>query len=172
MKKIISLWYNRICDVLEVYIPSLIFVFLFLSYVVIIAYRYIFSQSFSGLYELNTLSFVWCGTFAASYGSRTESHVRFTILYDVMTPKVKMVMRFIGDLFIISTFSLMLPSAMKNLKFMGVRKSSILKLPFNWVYSPFLIFICLTILHQMILLVKDVVSLAHNDFSEPKGGEE
>lgn len=151
--------YNCISDVLELYLPSLIFIFLFLSYVVLIFYRYVMRSSVDWLYELNSLSFVWCGIFAASYGSRKDTHVKFTILYDHVSPTWQAVMRLVGDLFVLVLFALLLPQAVKNLQFMKVRKSSILKLPFNWVFSPFLVFMGLTILHSAINFINDILAL-------------
>lgn len=152
-------WYHRLCDVVEVYLPCAIFLFMFLSYIVLIVYRYMLKASFDWLYELNTLSFVWCGVFAASYGSRSESHVSFTILYDHVSPRTKTLLRLAGNLFVIVMFVILFPKAMGNLEFMKVRKSSILKLPFNLIFSPFLVFAGLTILHHMILLGRDIQCL-------------
>lgn len=159
-------WYDRVCDLIEVYLPCVIFVFMFLSYVVLIVYRYLLRASFDWLYELNMFSFVWCGIFAASYGSRSETHVRFTILYDHVSPRTRMILRFIEHVFVIVLFSIMLPKAVGNLDFMKVRKSSILKLRFNWVFAPFLSFVVLTILHNVVLLSRDVVSLFRKDGEE------
>lgn len=153
------LWYNRLCDLSEVYLPCLIFLFMFFSYIVLIIYRYVLRASFDWLYELNTLSFVWCGIFAASRGSRTQSHVRFTILYDHVSPKLQLVMRLAGNLFVIALFVILFPKAIDNLLFLKVRKSSILKLPFNWVFAPFMIFLGLTILHHVLLVGRDILLL-------------
>ena len=151
--------YNSICDIIEVYIPALIFIFMFLSYVVLIFYRYVFRASFDWLYELNVMSFVWCGIFAASYGSRTDTHVKFTILYDRMPEKVKLAMEIITNLSIIILFGMIFPKAWKNLLFQGVRKSSILKIPYHIVFAPFISFMALTILHHFILLSRNILSL-------------
>ena len=84
--------YNTVCNIVEVYLPVLIFIFMFLSYVVLIVYRYVFRASFDWLYELNVMSFMWCGIFAASYGSRADTHVKFTILYDRMPEIVTVIL--------------------------------------------------------------------------------
>lgn len=152
--------YNIICDICEVYLPSLIFIFMFLSYVVLIVYRYVFKASFDWLYELNIMSFMWCGIFAASYGSRTDTHVKFTILYDRLPEKMKLALDIVTNLAIVVTFSIIFPKAWKNLLFQGVRKSSILKIPYDLVFAPFISFMVLTVLHHLILLVKNILTLA------------
>ncbi len=151
--------YNTVCNIVEVYLPVLIFIFMFLSYVVLIVYRYVFRASFDWLYELNVMSFMWCGIFAASYGSRADTHVKFTILYDRMPEIVKLAMEIITNLAIIILFTMIFPKAWKNLLFQGVRKSSILKIPYHIVFFPFVSFMALTILHHLILLSKNIMSL-------------
>lgn len=151
--------YNSICDIIEVYLPVLIFIFMFLSYVVLIVYRYVFRASFDWLYELNVMSFMWCGIFAASYGSRADTHVKFTILYDRMPEIIKLAMEIITNLAIIILFLMIFPKAWKNLLFQGVRKSSILKIPYHVVFFPFISFMVLTILHHVILLSKNIITL-------------
>ena len=133
---------------------------MFLSYVVLIVYRYVFKASFDWLYELNIMSFMWCGIFAASYGSRTDTHVKFTILYDRLPEKMKLALDIVTNLAIVVTFSIIFPKAWKNLLFQGVRKSSILKIPYDLVFAPFISFMVLTVLHHLILLVKNILTLA------------
>lgn len=115
-------WYEIISDILEIYIPCAVFIFLFVTYAILIFYRYALNSSINWMYELNTFAFVWGGIFAASYGSRKVSHVQFTILYDHVSEKWRRAMRIVGDLTIVVLFALVFPQAVKNLHFLAVRK--------------------------------------------------
>lgn len=152
-------WYDIVSDIIEVYIPSGIFIFLFVTYAILIFYRYVLRSSIDWMYELNSFAFVWCGIFAASYGSRKLTHVQFTILYDRLSPGVQRVMRIVGNLLIVVLFVLVFPKAVSNLKFMAVRKSSILKLKFDKVYAPFLVYMAMTVIHHALHVVKDVIDI-------------
>lgn len=158
-KKGLKEWYDIFCDVIEVYIPALIFIFLFVTYAILIVCRYVMRTSIDWMYELNGFAFVWCGILAASYGSRKVSHVQFTILYDHVSPNWQRVMRIVGDLAVTALFIFVFPKALASLKFMAVRKSSILKLRFNYVYAPFLVYMALTALHHLIHVGMDVYDI-------------
>ena len=43
-----------------------------------------------------------------------------------------------------------------------MRKSSILKVTYNYVYSPFLVYMGLTVIHHGVHLVRDILSLFHS----------
>lgn len=152
-------WYDIISDILEIYIPCGVFIFLFVTYAILIFYRYAMKSSINWMYELNTFAFVWGGILAASYGSRKVSHVQFTILYDHVSEGWQKAMRIVGDLAIVVLFAIVFPKAVSNLKFLAVRKSSILKVTYDYVYAPFLLYMALTTIHHAVHLVRDVISM-------------
>lgn len=154
-------WYDIVSDVIEVYIPCAVFIFLFVTYAILIVYRYVLNSSIDWMYELNTFAFVWGGILAASYGSRKVTHVQFTILYDHVSENWQKLMRIVGNLAIVVLFALIFPAALRNLKFLAVRKSSILKVTYDYVYSPFLVYMGLTVIHHGVHLVCDILSLFH-----------
>lgn len=158
-KKARKSWYDIFSDFIEVYIPCAVFIFLFITYAILIFYRYVMRSSINWMYELNTFAFVWAGVLAASCGSRKVSHVQFTILYDHVSEGWQRAMRMIGNLAVVALFAVIFPMAVKNLKFLAVRKSSILKVTFDYVYAPFLVYMALTAVHHAVHLVRDVVGL-------------
>lgn len=152
-------WYDVFSDVIEVYIPCAVFIFLFVTYAILIFYRYALNASIDWMYELNTFAFVWGGILAASYGSRKVSHVQFTILYDHVSENWRRAMRIVGDLAVVALFVMIFPAAARNLKFLAVRKSSILKITYNYIYSPFLAYMGLTVIHHAVHLARDLTGL-------------
>ena len=154
--KIIRSMTNKIFDIFEIYLPTISFFVLFISFIILIAYRYIFHASMDWLFELNIIVFVWTSILAASYGSRTGDHVAFGIVYDKLSDIKKLIFRFIGNTFIIIIFIILLPNAYNTVNFMAMRKSPIMKIPFNYIYLPFMVFVVLTLTHHIIILVKDI----------------
>ena len=153
MKKIKALA-DKIFDIIEVYIPTVSFCCLFICYIIIVAYRYIFYENISWMYEFSVFTFIWFVVFAASYGSRKEKHIVFSIVYDKRTEKTKLVIDLIGNLFILVVFIILLPNAYNSVSFMAVRKSPIMKIPYSIIYSPFIIFVILTLIHHSVKFVK------------------
>ena len=158
--------YHLFCDLIEVYIPCVIFIFLFVSYVILIFYRYVLRSSVDWLYELNTIAFVWGGILAASYGSRKGTHVQFTILYDHVSPRTQQIMRIVGNVFIVVILCILFPKAGAAMKFMKIRKSSVLKTTFDIIFAPFMIYLGLTIVHHAVVVVQDVLKLIRKDEKE------
>ena len=151
MKKAVKIILNFI----EIYLPTIAFLVVFVTYLIMIFYRYIFHAQLSQVYEINSIAFVWCSVFAATYGLRRDGHVVFGILYDKAKEKTKLAFRLIGNFSIFCLFITALPYVYNTIMFAGKRKSSVLGLPFSVIFFPFLIFVVLIIIGYAILLVKD-----------------
>ena len=151
--------YELISDTLEVYLPCVSFVVVFATYVIMIVYRYIFSAQINWIYELSMIAFVWTVVLSASYCSRKNEHIVFTMLYDLMGEKGKLIFTILGDLFIVVIMSILFPKAVEAVSFLAIKKSPLLKIPFNIIYSPFIVFNFLTILHHLIELIKSLGKL-------------
>jgi TRAP-type C4-dicarboxylate transport system permease small subunit len=96
--------FNSVFDFIELYIPMAAFIALFVSYIILIAYRYIFLISIAWLTELNTFLYLWCVVLVASYSTRTDAHITFPVLYDKCPEKTKLALRLIGNIVIFVMF--------------------------------------------------------------------
>lgn len=148
--------FEKIFDIIEIYLPMAAFICVFITFVIMILYRYIFYAAIGWINELNVIAFVWCGIFAASYGGRTEKHVMFPIVYDKLSEKAKLVFRFVGNIFILVIFIILIPYTVDSLSFIAIKKTSIMKIPFSIVFLPFLFFIVLTVIHYIVSIIKDI----------------
>lgn len=151
--------YQGVSDLFEVYLPCVSFVVVFVTYVIMIAYRYIFNAQINWIYELSMIAFVWTVVLAASYGSRTDDHIVFTMLYDLFPERGRAVFRIAGNLVIVIIMSILLPRAIDAVSFLSIKKSSLMKIPFNIIYAPFIVFNVLTIVHHALKIAKDVYGL-------------
>lgn len=156
MKEKLKAIYNFILDIFTLHLPSVCFAVVFVTYIMMIVYRYIFHRSLSDIYELNTIVYLWCVILGATYATRKNLHIRFGILYDRVGPKTQLVMRIIGNAIVFVLFIVLLPSAWKALKTQGLRLTSILSVSFAIVYLPFIFLIIFTIVEYAILIIKDL----------------
>ena len=140
---------------LEVYIPMITFFVMFICFVIVIVYRYVLHASMQWVNELSTLTFVFACAFAASYGSRAGEHVVFSVLYDRLSEKLKLACRIVGNLIVVVLFVILFPSAVEAVGNVFIRKTPVMKLSYSYLFSPFLLFIVLTVIHHTVLLVKD-----------------
>lgn len=152
-KKIIK----TLLDVLEVWIPSSIFLAVFIMYVMMIIFRYILNWKIGTLFELTQVLYLMCAMLAASYGGRTDRHVVFPLVYNKVSKKMKVIFRIIGNAIVIVLAAMMIGPSWESISFIARKKTSILKIPFNIIYMPFLFFMVLSLVYYFIRLIKDVL---------------
>ena len=157
MKRIKTV-YNLLSNIIEVYLPSITFVALFVSYIIMILYRYFFNAGVNKIYELSMIFFVWTVIFSASYCSRTDNHIMFTMLYDRLSPRNQFICHFFGDVAIVVVMAMLLPYTIDSVSFLKIKKTSMLKIPFNIVYAPIIFYNVLTIIHHFINAIKNIYS--------------
>lgn len=153
-------FFNALLDAITLYLPIVCFIIVFVSYVIMIFYRYIFHAAIAELYELNMITYVWCATLGAVYATRKELHISFEILYDKFGEKGKLIMRIIGDAIVFALFAVILPASYKAILLQGKRNSSILGISFTIIYFPFIILIVATIFQYLAFLIRDIKMLA------------
>lgn len=159
MVNILKKLYGRISDFFEVYIPCVTFAAVFVTYIVMIVYRYLFDAQINWVYELSMIAFVWTVVLSASCSSRREDHIMFTMLYDKLPAPGQAVCRILGNLIIVAFMLVLLPRAVDAVRFLAIKKSSLLKIPFHIVFAPFVVFNVLTVLHHGVNIAKDVAAL-------------
>lgn len=145
--------FDRFLDVLEIKIPSLLLVLMFVAFLLQIIIRYCFSVSLAFINELSIITFTWLPLMAAPYGSRTDTHINFTVVYDLLNKKAKLWFDVLSNVFIAFSFLVLLGPSIETIKFYGIKKTSIMKMSFSILYMPFALFLMLTIYHALNNLV-------------------
>ncbi len=144
-------------DCIELYMPMLTFVVLFVSFMSQIVARYFFKPMIWPE-ELSLICFVWTALLGGLYAKRTGSHVAFTMLYDVAKPGAQRAMRIVGNLMLLSSFIIIFIPSWDYIQFMAYKKSDALRIPMNWAYFPFIIFLADMIVRLIVDIVKDIAT--------------
>ncbi len=156
-------------DTIEIYIPTICITITFISFLIQIFTRYVLRDQVEWSYEVTLIGFLWCLILSASNGSRTETHVAFTLFYDKLSNKNKLIIRLIANAVVITTFSLLLYPAWEFVSFMQIKKTSVLKIPINIVYFPFIVFTFLTLVHVLQDFIEDIYSIIKKQEKHSKG---
>ena len=143
---------------MEIYLPVIIYICLFLTFVYQIFCRYVLRSPVSWSYEVGLLTFVWTTMFGALYAWRDDEHIVFSLVYDTRSERGKRMFDIIGSAFLLV---MMLLIAQPTLQYVlkQRRLSSVLKISYKVMYFPFAIMIFGTILHQIRRLIRAVVAL-------------
>lgn len=129
-----------ILDLVEKYVPMVVFSILFVAFIIQIFCRY-FLVPLTWPMELTLICFVWTALLGGLLAKRSDSHVVFSMVYDATKPKVKLYMRLVGNLLLFISFCIALYPSYDYVVFMGFKKSNVLKIPMDFAFSPFIVFL-------------------------------
>jgi TRAP-type C4-dicarboxylate transport system permease small subunit len=146
-------------DIVELYLPMLAFLTIFVCFMIQIISRYFFTP-LMWPEELALLSFVWAALLGALYAKRNESLVFFTLIYDKASDRGKAIIRIAGNVLLVTAFAISFKPSLDFVIFMSYKKSSVLYIPMNLVSSAYLIFLVDITIRYVVDIVRDVRALA------------
>ncbi len=128
----------------EIYTPSIVFFSLFIVFILQIFYRY-FLVPLTWPLEFTLMAFIWVTLLGACYAKRDSSHVKFTMIYDIVKPRTQIWIRIVGNALVLIAFSISLYPSYRYVSFMSFKKSDVLKIPMNIAFSPYIMFLVIMI---------------------------
>lgn len=124
-----------ILDAIELYLPLIAFACLFLTFVFAVISRYVFNRAFGWTTEIELVGYIWTVILAACYAKRRDRHVRFTLVYDLLGPRMRCVWRIISNLILLVPYLyLFMPTVRYVFKLRTV--SFALQIPLKFYYWP------------------------------------
>ncbi len=145
-------------DVVEKYIPMVVFLVLFFTFILQIFCRY-FIVPLTWPLELTLICFLWVALLGGLYAKRTDSHVAFTMVYDSVGPKAQRFMRLAGNCMLFAAFCIALYPSYDYVIFMGFKKSNVLRIPMDFAFFPFVVFLVFMLGRIGRDLINDIVGL-------------
>ncbi|MGM0880330.1 MAG: TRAP transporter small permease [Bacillota bacterium] len=136
-------------DLFEIYIPVVTFVIMFLAFILQIVTRYFFNNPLSWPYEVSVISFVWTIVLGACYARRRKEMVEFAVVFDMFPVRVQHILSIAGNIIVAAGLAAALYPVYDYIQFLKIEKSTILRIPFNIAFFPFLIMMVLMIGHSI-----------------------
>lgn len=136
-------------DLVEIYIPVVTFVVMFLAFVLQIVTRYFFNYPLAWPFELSSLAFVWTILLGACYAVRKKDMVEFGVLYELFSEKSRLWLTLFGHLIVVSSFLIALYPIYDYIQFLARQRTTVLRIPFNYAYFPFVVMILVMIGHSI-----------------------
>jgi C4-dicarboxylate transporter, DctQ subunit len=137
-------WLRRRADNVAVALIATMFV----SFLLQIVFRYVLNRPLGWTEEVTVLCWVWVVLWGASFIVADADEVRFDILYNAVSPNVRRVFTLVASVALIVLIALSLPATWRYVVFMKREHSAYLKMPFDYLYSIYLIFAVVCILRQ------------------------
>ena len=131
------------------------FLTLFCVFVLGIFFRY-FLTPLTWTLELSLICFIWTALLGGLYAKRVNSHVKFSMVYDLFSSRGQLWIRIAGNTLLLFSFILGFRPSLKYVLFMGFKKSNVLKIPMDIAFFPFVIFMAFMIGHFIYDLIIDM----------------
>jgi TRAP-type C4-dicarboxylate transport system permease small subunit len=142
-------------DIVELYLPMLAFLTIYLCFMLQIVSRYFFTP-LMWPEELALLSFLWAALLGALYAKRSDSLVMFTLIYDRASDRGRAIMRIAGSILLVVTFAISFKPSLDLVIFMSYKRSSVLNIPMNVVASAYLVFLLDVTIRYVVDIVRDI----------------
>ncbi len=142
-------------DLVELYIPGLSFVLMFVTFIWQIFCRYVLRAPVPWAYEVTVACYLWMVVLGACYAQRTRSHVTFTLVYDNLSPRRKALTAFLGNLLLLVAFAYAFVPSVEFILFMKMQKTSVLKIGLDIIYLPYIPFMAIIMLYALVDLYQD-----------------
>jgi TRAP-type C4-dicarboxylate transport system permease small subunit len=159
LKKIFAL----ILDIFEVYIPVTTFSIMFVVFLIQIFFRYVFNSPLTWPYEITVIAFIWTTLLGACYAKRCGTHVCFGVIYDSLAPQKQLVFRLLGNAIIFLAFGIALYPSWDYINFMQFQKSTVVRIPLNVAYAPFIVFLLLILGRTAYEMIADLKKLVRSE---------
>ena len=125
---------------------------MFAAFLVQIVFRYFFNFPVGWTSELSVITWLWLVLWGAAFVVRESEEIRFDLFYGAAGPRARRAMGVITGVAIVLLYGASLPATVKYVSFMKVEKTSYLKIPFDWLYSIYVLFLVAVIARYLWLL--------------------
>ncbi|GAB4221650.1 MAG: TRAP transporter small permease [Spirochaetales bacterium] len=150
-------------DVVELYIPIVVFLLMFVVFLINIFTRYVLKNPQNWTLEFSVNSFVIIGLVGACAAYRKEDHVVFDLFYNHASLKAKTIMRILSYALVILFFLAALPGTFYYLTHHRAI-SSILRIPYNYIFASFPVLLVSVIIRSAYRMVLDIRSLMNGTY--------
>ena len=125
---------------------------MFVAFILQIVFRYFFNFPIGWTSELSVITWLWLVLWGAAFVVKEREEIRFDLLYGAVGPGARRAMGILTGLAIVVLYAASLPASVRYVSFMKVEKTSYLKIPFDWLFSIYIVFLVAVIVRYLWLL--------------------
>jgi TRAP-type C4-dicarboxylate transport system permease small subunit len=125
---------------------------MFAAFIVQIVFRYFLNFPIGWTSELSVITWLWLVLWGAAFVVKESEEIRFDLLYGAVSRRTRRAMGIITGLAIVILYAASLPATVKYVSFMKVEKTSYLKIPFDWLFSIYVVFLVAVIARYLWIL--------------------
>ena len=163
---------KKLLNVLEIDIPAILFLILFVCFLLGIVFRYILKDPRSWTFELSTICYLAVGVLSWGIAHRTDDNVVFDMLYNKLRPKTQCILRIITNVLIAVTAALLIMPSIEYIKSMEGLSAQTMPIPRGVIFVPFTVSFVMATIRSVCRLVLDVLALKNGDYAQKYGKKE
>jgi len=146
---------GKIMTVLSEGVPMLSFCIVFITFMMTIISRYVLRVAIPWSYEVSILGYMYCMFFGSGIAIKRDEHVCFSLLYDKLSPKGKMISKLLYNVILIALICCAFTPCVKSIMNMK-QVTGILKMPYKIVFAPFLWMLVEVVVRSIICMADSV----------------
>jgi C4-dicarboxylate transporter DctQ subunit len=113
---------------------------MFISFLIQIVSRYVFNFPVGWTYEVTLLTWLWGVLWGAAFVLTEQEEIRFDIIYSLVTPPMRRIFAVLSGAALLVLYTVSLPAITSYVTFMKVERSPHLHIPFDILFSIYVIF--------------------------------
>jgi len=125
---------------------------MFAAFIVQIVFRYFLNFPIGWTSELSVITWLWLVLWGAAFVVKESEEIRIDLIHGAVGPRARRVMGIVTGVSIVILYAVSLPATVKYVSFMKVEKTSYLKIPFDWLFSIYVLFLVAVIVRYLWIL--------------------
>lgn len=152
-------------DVFEIYIPATAFLAMFAAFILEVFSRYVINMPLTWTQDIIVTGFVWTVLFGACYTMRVHRHVKFTMIYDKLSPRPAALTRLIGNAIIAIAFLMLIIPSWKYSFFLFFQKTAVLRINYTYIFIPF-VYLAVSIIAYSIVEIREDIAVLRGKLAD------
>ena len=148
----IGAWLSRRARICAEGVLAALLGIMFFAFMVQIVFRYFFNYPTGWTTELTVVTWLWMVLWGAAFVVKESEEIRIDLVTSVLGRRGRMAAAAVTGVALVALYSIALPASWSYVSFMKVEKSSYLKIPMNWLYSIFILFLVAAIARYLWIL--------------------
>jgi C4-dicarboxylate transporter, DctQ subunit len=140
---------------------------MFLAFIIQIVFRYVFNWPLSWTFELSIVCWLWGVLWGAAFIVRERDEIRFDVILGLVSGNARRIFTIVTGVATVAIFTLSLPAVVDYVTFMKVERSAYLKVPFDVLFSVYVLFAVATIVRYVWLTWRAVRGDAASSLIDP-----
>jgi len=114
---------------------------MFGAFILQIAFRYLLNFPIGWTSELTVIMWLWLVLWGAAFVVKENEEIRFDLISGAVGKRGRIAMAVVTAIALVVLYAASFPAAYKYVTFMKVEKTSYLKIPFDWLFSIYVVFL-------------------------------